>query len=100
MVRVRTRVRRTKELPEEDSPMLDAYREHTKERGQLGIPPLPLNADPASGPSSMPLPHPEQPCKPIETSKQIDPNRPIPNVRLGRPIHPDMDEISTICAQQ
>ncbi len=25
--------------------MLDAYREHTKERGQLGIPPLPLNAE-------------------------------------------------------
>ena len=64
------------------------------------LPPLPLNADPASGPSSMPLPHPEQPCKPIETSKQIDPKRPIPNVRLGRPIHPDMDEVSTICAQQ
>ncbi|MEM7406114.1 MAG: bifunctional aconitate hydratase 2/2-methylisocitrate dehydratase [Pseudomonadota bacterium] len=25
--------------------MLDAYREHTQERGQLGIPPLPLNAE-------------------------------------------------------
>ena len=24
--------------------MLDAYREHTRERNQLGIPPLPLNA--------------------------------------------------------
>ena len=35
-----------------------------------------------------------------KTSKQIDPKRPIPNVRLGRPIHPDMDEVSTICAQQ